>query len=263
MLFFSIGENGLNGSIPLEIWLLQDLEDLVITNNKVGGTLPKQFGSEMTNMKRLVLEANELSGSVPDGYLQNSPLELMLLGGNQLSSPFPRNFGNPVTLKELDLGGNKYSGSIPSELGEYVELSSLSLSGNNLGGTIPETLFSLRKLEQLFLDNNPLLTGRLSPMIGELALLQGLRVGHSNLIGSIPDELYELDFIEEVDLSGANFRGPLSASFSNLAESLELLYLDNNQFTGTVPETFGRLTNLSKLFGIAFAFGVMSRYLED
>jgi hypothetical protein len=72
------------------------------------------------------------------------------------------------------------------------------------------------------------------------------RLAGTNFLGGIPEELFTLPNLVELDLSNSEFTGPLSPSFSNLAASLQRLHLDNNGLTGTVPGSFGALTNLSK-----------------
>ena len=61
-----------------------------------------------------------------------------------------------------------------------------------------------------------------------------------NLSGELPDNFGELDSLEALWLNDNNFSGEIPESFSNL-ENLELLYLAGNNFSGMIPESFCEL----------------------
>ena len=107
---------GLDGSIPPEIYALEALETLSISNEPVGGTLPERFGLEATNMRQLIIQGTKIEGTVPADYLSQSPLESFILGENNLSGSIPDDMGDADTLTEIDLGGNKFEGDIPDRL---------------------------------------------------------------------------------------------------------------------------------------------------
>ena len=87
---------------------------------------------------RLILEYNELTGTIPDAL------------------------GNLTNLQWLDLSSNELTGTIPAELSDLTKLQWLILNGNtDLTGTIPDDLADLTKLQWLILNGNTDLTGPL------------------------------------------------------------------------------------------------------
>jgi hypothetical protein len=74
-----------------------------------------------------------------------------------------------------------------------------------------------------------------------------LQLGFTGLGGAIPDEMFVLTDLSEMNLEGALFSGTLSENFRMLNASLMDLSLNNNQFTGPIPEAFDYLTALETL----------------
>jgi hypothetical protein len=140
--------NGLTGGIPFEFFLVSQLQELAFPNNLVGGPLPEFFGSNATNLEILNVESNSLTGTIPDGFLSNSPLSIANLGDNLLTGPLPPNLGNSTTLTELSVGNNGLSGPLPTELGDYVNLSVLTLNRNVFTGAVPASLDLLTNLSK-------------------------------------------------------------------------------------------------------------------
>jgi len=102
--------------------------------------------NSLSNLVRLVLSSNLLSGEIPSeiGQLDISVdgLEVLDLNSNQLSGPIPSQLGQLSQLEVLDLNSNQLSGPIPSQLGQLVELEVLDLSRNDLTGVVPSQLAS-------------------------------------------------------------------------------------------------------------------------
>lgn len=234
--------NGLAGSLPNEMYLLSELQDLIIVNNKIAGTLPEAFGEMATSMRSLLLPDNELEGTIPENYLSNSPLEFVHLGSNSFTGTVPSSFGNASYLQQLDMSRNLLTGTIPNGLGEYTVLEALSFANNKLNGKIPEEIYGLSHLKFLHLNGNEL-DGSISSSVGHLTSLKELRVGQSKLSGFIPDELYFLTNLVELDISKAQFHGRLSVGLLNLIQ-LEKLLINDNKFDGTIPNIFEKMSAL-------------------
>jgi len=56
--------------------------------------------------------------------------------------------------------------------------------------------------------------------------------------GQLPSELYRLPQLDELVLSNANFEGILSEDFRFLNETIRQIVLNDNRFSGTLPEAF-------------------------
>lgn len=92
--------------LPAYVLKMSDLEELIISNNRLTGALP----AEIHDLRSLrVLDAsNNLMTGVPAevGQLQN--LEILNLSNNKLTG-LPNELGNLKKLKVLNLSGNNYS----------------------------------------------------------------------------------------------------------------------------------------------------------
>lgn len=157
---------GLSGALPLEVYVLELLQDLVIVNEPIGGVLPERFGAEAANMAQLSIQGTQMGGSIPDGYLSNSPLVSLLMSSNTFEGPIPLNVGSG-SVEEMDLSGNKLGGELPAGLAGYESLQVLSLQGNLFSGTVPVEIGDLSNLEVLNLEGNNL-TGEIAAEICDL-----------------------------------------------------------------------------------------------
>ncbi|MDH3651124.1 MAG: hypothetical protein OEQ53_15670, partial [Saprospiraceae bacterium] len=243
------------------------LETIRLHDNRLSGNLPPF--SNVPKLSTLVLDDNMLSGGFPDlsaiGTLFN-----LRIANNDLDGPlFENNF--PSNLLVIDLHGNNFSGSIPqfgsitslfildlsdNDLSSFIPqfnflnrfLEILRLSGNRLTGNIP----SLNQLEELqILDLSDNLLGGILPSFSGNTKLTELNVSNNDIQGTIPG-LSNFPFLERVYLSENQFTDTLpdlsslpslndlrvdgnclntSAMDAGLSTSLQILHVQNNQFT--------------------------------
>ncbi|GAB4032875.1 hypothetical protein GCM10028809_32690 [Spirosoma gilvum] len=116
--------------------------DLILQLNQLSGTIPASL-STLTNLNFLNLIGNQLIGSIPSGLGSLTNLELLYLSSNQLSGTIPSSLGALTNLQWLLLNSNRLSGSIPSSLGGLTNLQWLDLRGNQLSGCWPASLSAL------------------------------------------------------------------------------------------------------------------------
>ena len=149
----------------------------------------------------LVLEKNQLFGTLPPELGDLANLQRLDLSGNQLQEEIPSELGNLSNLTYLDLGQNQLRGEIPWELGDLTYLEQLGLAANRLDGEIPPVLGDLSRLKTLYLGQNEL-RGEIPPELGNLTALERLALQDNLLEGSIPQELGDLRNLVELGLSG-------------------------------------------------------------
>ena len=149
----------------------------------------------------LVLEENELFGTLPPELGDLANLQKLDLSGNQLQGEIPPELGNLSSLVDLDLGQNQLRGEIPWELGDLIFLEVLVLAANRLDGEIPPVLGDLTRLRTLDLRQNQL-RGEIPPELGNLSALETLFLQENQLEGGIPPELGDLRSLTTIDLSG-------------------------------------------------------------
>ena len=200
--------NGLTGTIPPEVGLLETLEFLELDNNRVTGSIPPELGN-LEDLTELILSSNELTGSIPPELGNLEGLSWLILSDNELTGPIPPELGNLKHLSGLNLSSNELTGRIPPELGiGFLDLSWLNLSDNELTGSIPPELGNLKHLSGLNLSDNEL-TGRIPPELGFLEDLTELILSDNELTGSVPPELGNLRYLRQLDLSGNPLTGSL------------------------------------------------------
>ena len=176
--------------------------------------------------------------------LQGGFLYALILNSNNLSGSLPVEIGDLSTLKGLYFGGNSLSGEIPAVLGSLSELEELKLDGNSLSGEIPDELGSLSRLEVLRLTSNSL-TGEIPAGLGSLLRLERLALGANMLSGAIPAELGDLRQLQLMGLGANSLSGEIPDELGNLS-NLEVLLLSGNSLTGELPRTFLQLTKLQE-----------------
>lgn len=103
------------------------------------------FGVSCSNgrVTSLLLQDNNLSGSLPPMIAALSELQLLGLSDNELSGPLPSTLVLLNKLEGLFLARNRLQGSIPEGLGGLLQLQSLYLNGNMFSGSVPDALCAL------------------------------------------------------------------------------------------------------------------------
>jgi len=134
--------NNLEGSIPPEIGMLNNLEFLWLSGSGVSGSIPPEIGL-LNNLTTLVLDYNKLSGFIPPEIGNLTNLVELHLSENMLSGEIPTEIGNLYKLKYLTLYKNQLTGEIPATIGKLGNLSHLFLMYNQLSGCYADELRQL------------------------------------------------------------------------------------------------------------------------
>merc|ERR1712161_116950 len=114
------------------------------------------------------------------------------------------------------------TGTIPSELSNVKGLKTLIVYENSFSGSFPPGLFLLEDLTIIKASNNTLMEGPLPKNIDSKKLVK-LEIDNSGLTGKLPTNLGDLT-------------------------SLQVLFLENNSLTGTIPD----LDDMRKLANVTF-----------
>ena len=263
-----LNDNGLNGSIPPEVGLLQNLVSLSIQSsgtNVLSGPLPDSLG-RLDKVVDVTITGNQLSGGIPEGLGGWSAVETIDLSGNGLSGPLPAGFGPFPSLRTIDLSDNAISGAFPAtSLSQSSNVVTINLSQNQLT-SLPDEIAQLPSLRNLFVADNSLSSfplavtqlgdltrldlsnngfgGAISSEIGGLEGLSELRLSSNGITGTIPTELFRLTRLQRaLDLSANSLSGPLPTQIG-LLTNLRRLYIEDNSLNGNIP---GSLSNLSDM----------------
>jgi LRR receptor-like serine/threonine-protein kinase FLS2 len=266
---FNIGGNNLTGPIPFEIFNISTIREIAMPFNNLIGHLPSNVGS---NLQRLYLEGNKLSGTIPSSISNASELTQLDLNGNSFSGLIPKSLGNLwllnwlnlarnnltidsstpelnifsslsnlANLNVLDLSNNLLNDNLPSSIGNLsTSLQKLYIDNCNIKGIIPREIGNLSNLMALSLRTNQLV-GPIPTTVGRLHKLQLLRLDKNRLGNPIPFDLCHLESLFKLYLGGNELSGPIPACVKNLT-SLRALYLDSNRLTSTIPLSLWSLT---------------------
>ncbi|XP_030531738.1 probable LRR receptor-like serine/threonine-protein kinase At1g74360 [Rhodamnia argentea] len=183
-----LGNNSFSRDIPESLLNLKRLAFLDLSRINFGGEIQETLG-KFTQVKYLVLHTNSYTGGLySSGILNLTNIVRLDLSYNNLSGPLPVEVSRMPSLKFLILAFNQFNGSIPLEYGDFPLLQALDLSFNELTGTIPSSLGKLSSLMWLMLANNQLV-GEIPPEIGNCSSLLWLNLADNKLSGHMPPEL--------------------------------------------------------------------------
>ncbi|MED6126295.1 hypothetical protein PIB30_077039 [Stylosanthes scabra] len=220
------------------------------------------FIASLTHLRYLNLSFCFSNGKIPPQLGNLLFLEYLDLGNSVFDHPqqIPSQFANLSRLVYLDLSGNELVGGL-SHLTNMSSLRYLDLSDNSLEGTIPPQLGNLLSLEHLDLRSNGL-SGTIPNHFRNLSGLQYLYISHyfyeeKMLLSSDLEWLSQLSSLRHLSLrlvnlsSASNWQlqdASLPWLMNSIGASLVILLMNDNDLTGTIPETFGEnLRSLERL----------------
>lgn len=143
-----------------------------------------------------------------------------------------------TALVQLDMSNNNLGGSdIPYNL--PPNLQTLNLAVNNFTGTVPYSISQMVALRDLNLDHNQL--SNINDMFSQLTNLTTLDLSYNTFSGDIPHSFNSLTSLKTLYLQNNKFNGTIDV-LTDLP--LTDLNVENNQFTGWIPDKLKGINNL-------------------
>ena len=225
-------------------------DSIDITTNQISGEIPVEF-ARLPNLENFSAIQNRLSGNIPEEIWKPSLCNL-LLDGNQLTGSLPPAIRNAQNLRQLWLRNNLLTGELPDELCELPNLEELILGNathsrgseiqefNHFEGPIPENIGNLKKLRQLDISTAGI-SGEIPASICELSNLEVICLGNATaevsnyLTGKLPADIGKLKNLSGFDVSNNNIEGTIPAGFAELSQ-LSSLFLYGNRLQGLIPQ---------------------------
>jgi Leucine-rich repeat (LRR) protein len=163
--------------------------------NGLTGTLPHEL-SVLQSMKRLALEDGLISGSIPSQYGDLKALETLDLNFNNITGTLPDSIYTLLQLRQLDLNDNAISGSLSSKLSQLTMLDFLQVHryGSRRDKQLEdkmEAIFAHPFVQTTVLCRNRM-TGTIPTEVGDLANLSVATFESNNFQGSMPTEVCAL-----------------------------------------------------------------------
>ncbi|KAK4799054.1 hypothetical protein SAY86_024419 [Trapa natans] len=149
--------NKLHGEIPAGLFM-SSVSYLNLSGNQFDGSINLQSSavnellamSLLQPMEYLDLSDNKLIGPLPPEIGNMGKLKWLSVARNSLSGQLPSELSKLTFLEYLDLSGNNFSGPIPKNLSQ--KLISFNVSYNNLSGDVPD---DLKRFPRSFFEGNP------------------------------------------------------------------------------------------------------------
>ncbi|MCD9560927.1 hypothetical protein HAX54_019790 [Datura stramonium] len=238
---------------------LQSLKDYWqnVPPNWVGadpcGSSWEGVGCKNSRVVSITLSSMRLSGQLSGDIQGLSELQTLDLSYNKdLTGPLPQSIGKLTKLSNLILVGCGFSGPIPDSIGSLTRLVFLSLNSNNFIGGIPATIGYLTELYWLDLADNKL-TGTIpvssgsKPGLDMLVHTKHFHFGKNQLSGEIPARLFHSNLtLIHLLVENNKFTGKIPDTLG-LVQTMEVLRLDRNLLSGSVPQNLNNLTHVQEL----------------
>ncbi|KAL9322275.1 hypothetical protein ACSQ67_010328 [Phaseolus vulgaris] len=162
----------LSGTLPSELVRLPYLQEIDLSLNYLNGTIPPQWGSmKLVNISIL---GNRVTGPIPKELGNITTLKSLVLEFNQLFGELPLELGNLPRLERLVIHGSGFSGPIPSGISFLNNLTNLRIS--DLKG--PDSQFpqlkNLTILQTLVIPRSCNLKGMVPEYLGNVTSLRSL-----------------------------------------------------------------------------------------
>ncbi|KAJ0232030.1 Tyrosine-sulfated glycopeptide receptor 1 [Hirschfeldia incana] len=271
----NLSHNHLSGPLPQGFFsVLDQLTVLDLSYNSFNGKLPGNGTNQNLQIQTVDLSSNLLQGDIISGsvFLQGAlRLTSFNISNNSFTGPLPSFIcTTSPQLTKLDLSYNKFTGVISQGLGRCSRLRVLRAGFNDLSGEIPKEIYNLSNLEEFLLPANHLsgkiddgitrltklrrldlyfnqLQGEIPKNIGKLYNLHRLQLHINNLTGSVPVSLANCTKLVKLNLRVNGLGGTLTNVDFSRFQSLSVLDLGNNSFTGDFPSTVYSCKNLTAM----------------
>ncbi|KMS99194.1 hypothetical protein BVRB_2g047090 [Beta vulgaris subsp. vulgaris] len=214
----------------------------VVTELKIMGGKPSKSGMfSGYAIPNLTLSESFSMDSFVATLARLTSLKALTLVSLGIWGPLPDKINRLSSLEFLDLSSNFFYGSVPPKLATMVKLQSVRLDDNFFNGSVPDWFSSLSNLSILSMSNNHL-KGPFPSSIGKISKLNTLALSNNKISGDLPD-LSNLSGLKVLDLSWNEFDSKLP----KFPDGLFITLLNNNSFTGEIPEEVKKLNHLQHL----------------
>ena len=266
------GNKLLGGNLPYSLGALKNLKNLDLSSCSFWGSIPDSIGN-MSSLQLLALTANKMNGSIPSSMGKLSTLEKLALGGgNSWEGVLTEaHFQNLTRLTFIELGIStrwslvlnvkhewvppfsltyivfnrmKIGPKFPAWLQTQNELNYLSLVDVGISDTLPQGFWnSSSSLSYLSLSQNQI-QGQV-PYYQSYSITYYLDLRFNNFVGQVP--LFHSKFMKVLYLEENMFSGVVPENIGELLPNLLHLVLSSNFITGRIPPSIGILKSLEIL----------------
>ncbi len=228
----------------------------------VGNLAPSM--SDLTALKTLTLNYNNLSGDLVDIFAGKSLTSINLSNNPELTGAIPASLGNsPLSTFNIDYTKisrvedgalasfnntqlnirNTSLESFPSDIVTNTRITTINLNDNQISESIPAGLSNRTNLVSINFSNNRI-AGSI-PNISNWTGVTSLNLSNNQIGGKLPVGIGSLAKILTLDLSFNQIEGAIPAEIeklgSGITDALTVLYLNDNKLSGNLPAGFNRM----------------------
>jgi hypothetical protein len=187
-------------------------------------------------VQALALWSCGLVGALPESIYSIHGLQGIDFYDNYLNGTISPSIGNLLQLGYFQLNYNYFWGTLPKELYTLVNLDVLGLDNNNFSGTIADEIGNLTSLTTLHLEYNNF-TGTISSEFAALINLEYCYATSNSFFGSLPNVTNFLPAIIQFEFDSNLLHGTIPHCFFGCHPNsqIQLVYLENNSFSGKIP----------------------------
>jgi Leucine-rich repeat (LRR) protein len=220
-------------ALPSNLNRLSTVEYLYLSQNPL---VPEDCNilGDMPMLNRLYIDNCNLS-SLPTNLTSSETLKSLYAPFNKLY-PIPEHLKDIPNLTNLNLAWNGI-GALPDWFGDsaMASLETLTLSNNNIPLPFPDHFKKLVNLKTLELNFNKM-EGELDSFFSIFTALETLNLAHNKLTSDLPD-LSQLTKLNNLFLNNNNFTGSIPEYFSTLGIPRSILDIGYNHFDAFKPFT--------------------------
>lgn len=215
------------GTLPTWLVNVANLEDIHFEDMNITGTIPAEWAN--ADFNNLHLENLNIEGTLPPAYQTAQSLQSIVLVDNE----------------------NMTFGDIPEWLGLQVpNVEELRLENVGVTGDLNSLqYFRNLPLRVLNLSDNPELTGTIPDWFADKNWSH-LGISRTGMeVNAVPSWIANKGNLNYLEMGGLGLEGELPSFFGEgmIAVNLQVLALDDNNFTGSIPAAFGNILRLDSL----------------
>ena len=199
------------------------------------------------NATTSVCEWGEEDQGVKCGDENGGHVALISLEFNNLNGTIPYEIDGLVKLESISLVGTGIYGTLPPTMGNLTNLKLFQLGLTGVGGSIPDSIKKMQSLNRLWMPWNALSGQVPATALSELKELEFLGLWSNMLTGPLPSFNPQIQDLRDIEVNDNMFTGTIPESIYDMA-SMEILDLSSNlDLNGSISTKIGQLADLWKL----------------
>lgn len=223
------------------------LKRIFLYRVNVSGPIPSFIG-HLPSLSILNLNSiDKITGPIPESLVNSSSLTSLHFFDlpSMKSSSMPSDWSKASSLSDISLRRLPISGSLPSKLPPLLDR--LAIGSTLLDGTIPQAIVDHPLLRTLIISNTHISGTIPAPTDLENTNLYDFRVDHSEVTAVHADAL-RAKKLRYIDFSNNKLSGTLPPKLGPMIDSV---YLQNNEFVGSIPSAYFGNTSLLEHFYVS------------